>query len=417
MTTRKVDHLVIGGGIIGVSIADALAREGAEVMVIDRGDLGRGCSEANAGWVTPCFAMPLPRPGLLWTALRWMADPNSPFYVQPRPTPSRLRWLLGFGMSMSQKKFMKGTRALVELSRYSLDAYAEMNRSDSNALGLRRRGLLMIALTGRGHDTARSDAELLATFGVAGETLDADGLRGIEPALRGDVVGAVYYPNEAHLQPLATVQAIADRAQRMGVRFQTGTEAFDFDVGRGRVRQVATTRGRIEAGQVILATGSWSMALARRLALQVPVLGGKGYSMTVRAPSPAPRIPMMILERKVAVTPYGEHLRLAGSLEVVDGDRSISPRRVASIRRGAGAVLPISECAPIDHVWRGLRPCTPDGLPIIGPAPKLENLFIATGHQMLGVQTAPATGRLATDLLLDREPTFDPAPFRPGRFL
>lgn len=414
--SRTVDHLVVGGGIVGVCIADALARAGANVVVIDRGEIGRGCSQANAGWVTPSFAMPLPRPGLLWPALRWMADADSPFHIHPRPTPSLLRWLLGFSLAMSLGRFERGTSALVALSRYSLDAYGEMDGAAADRIGLKRRGLLMLALTDAGFRTARADAEMLASFGVSGEPLSACDVQRVEPAVHGGVEGAVYYPNEAHLEPLAAVHEIAEQARRSGVSFESGVEAFDFDVAEDRVREVVTTRGRIAAGQVILATGAWSKALARRLDLRVPVLGGKGYSMMVRSPRPAPRIPMMVLERKVAITPYGDELRLAGTLELVDGDDSISPRRVASIQRGAAEVLTNIASTPVDRVWRGLRPCTPDGLPIIGRAPALENVFIATGHQMLGVQTGPATGRLVSDLVLGSEPTFDPAPFRPERF-
>lgn len=413
---RTADHLVVGAGIVGASIAEALAREGADVVVVDRGEVGRGCSEANAGWVTPCFAMPLPRPGLMGSALRWMADPDSPFYMQPRPTPSRLRWLLRFGLSMGRRDFVAGTGALVELSRYSLAAYHDIDDALPGRIGLQRRGLMMVALTPKGYRYARSDAEMLAAFGVRSEALDAEGARRLEPSLTGEVSGVVYYPDEAHLQPLSAVETIAERARSAGARFESGAEVFDFDVAGDRVRRVRTTRGVIEAAEVVLATGSWSSDLARRLGLRVPLLGGKGYSMMVQAPTPAPKIPMMVLERKVAITPYGHDLRLAGTLELVDGDDSISPRRVASIRRGAAAVLGIPESAEADRVWRGLRPCTPDGLPIIGPARELDNVFIATGHQMLGVQTGPATGRLASDLLLGREPRFDPTPFRPERF-
>ncbi len=414
--TRIVDHLVVGAGIVGVSIADALARDGAKVLVVDKGRIGEGCSKANAGWVTPCFAMPLPRPGLLGTALKWMADPDSPFYVQPRPTPARLRWLLQFARSMGQRSFECGTAALVELSRYSLDAYAELYAACPGRIGLERRGLLMVALTTEGLVAAESDAAMLRSYGVVSAVLDPDEARLLEPAIAGDLAGAVLYPDEAHLEPSATVEAIADRARASGVSFETGTEVFDFRVSSGRVTEIMTTRGKVAADHVVLATGAWSKAVARRLGLRLPVLGGKGYSMMVAAPAPAPLIPMMILERKVAITPYGQELRLAGTLELVDGDLSISPRRVESIRRGAAAVLGIPESAPVDHVWRGLRPCTPDGLPMIGRAPGLENVYVATGHQMLGVQTAPATGRLMADLLLDREPIFDPAPFRPERF-
>lgn len=414
---RSPDHLIVGGGIIGVAIADALAEAGASVTVIDKGGIGRGCSEGNAGWVTPCFAMPLPRPGLMLTAARWMMDPGSPFYVSPKPTPAMVRWMARFGRSMSKARFAAGTEALVGLSTYSLDAYGSADATLDGGIGLQRRGLLMLALTENGLESARADATMLDRLGVPGETLDPGGARRLEPALEGRFAGAVYYPNEAHLEPLNAVQAIADRAGRAGAVFLDGVEAFDFTVEAGRVTGVSTTQGPIRAGEVILATGSWSAPLARRLGLTLPLLGGKGYSMMVRPPRPHPRIPMMVLERKVAITPYGEELRLAGTLELVDGDDSISARRVASIREGAEAVLALRDVPAADRVWRGLRPCTPDGLPIIGRVPGFANLSVATGHQMLGIQTGPATGRLMADLLLDRIPAFDPAPFRAERFL
>lgn len=415
--TRSVDYLVIGGGIIGTSIADALAEAGASVLVIDKGDIGRGCSEGNAGWVTPCFAMPLPRPGLMLTAARWMMDPSSPFYVSPKPTPSMVRWMARFGRATTRSRFTAGTEALVELSNYSLDRYVEAENSLAGGIGLQRRGLLMLALTESGLESATADAAMLAGLGVSGEVLTAPEARRLEPALEGTFAGGVYYPNEAHLQPLRAVQAIAERARRTGARFEREVEAFDFQVSAGRVTEVATTRGAITAGEVVLATGSWSPPLAKRLGLNLPLLGGKGYSMMVRVPAPRPRIPMMVLERKVAITPYGDELRLAGTLELVDGDESISPRRVSSIREGASAVLTIPGSSGSDRIWRGLRPCTPDGLPVIDRAPGFENLAVATGHQMLGIQTGPATGRLMTDILLDRTASFDPAPFRAQRFL
>lgn len=415
--TRSVDYLVIGGGIIGTSIADALAEAGASVLVIDKGAIGRGCSEGNAGWVTPCFAMPLPRPGLMLTAARWMMDPGSPFYVSPKPTPSMVRWMARFGRATTRSRFAAGTEALVELSNYSLDRYIEAEDSLSGGIGLQRRGLLMLALTEGGLESATADAAMLAELGVSGEVLTSPEARRLEPALEGTFVGGVYYPNEAHLQPLRAVQAIAERARRTGARFESEVEAFDFKVSAGRVTEVATTRGAITAGEVVLATGSWSPPLAKRLGLNLPLLGGKGYSMMVRVPTPRPRIPMMVLERKVAITPYGDELRLAGTLELVDGDESISPRRVSSIREGASAVLTIPGSTGADRIWRGLRPCTPDGLPVIDRAPGFANLAVATGHQMLGIQTGPATGRLMTDILLDRTASFDPTPFRAQRLL
>ena len=414
--TREVDHLVVGGGIIGIMIADALAREGASVVVADQGSIGRGCSEGNAGWITPSFAMPLPRPGLFWKAMRWMADPDSPFYIQPRPTPATISWLMKFGLAMDRRGFHLGTAALVDLSRYSLDAYLEIERNLPGRMGLEKEGLLMVAMTPRGFASATADAELMAGFGVNGVRLDAHEAIAVQPALREGLSGAIYYPDEAHILPMAALQVIADRARRAGVMIAERTEVFDFDVKDGRIREVLTTRGRFKAGKVVLATGAWSRNLARRLGLSLPVMGGKGYSMTVQAPTSSSRVPAMIMERKVAVTPVGDRLRLAGTLELVADDYSISPRRVESIRKSAETALRLPDSVSVDRIWRGLRPCTPDGLPIIGRTSTLENLFLATGHQMLGIQTAPATARLTTDLILGNDPIFDPVPFRPERF-
>jgi D-amino-acid dehydrogenase len=165
-----------------------------------------------------------------------------------------------------------------------------------------------------------------------------------------------------------------------------------------------------------MAAGSWSRAIARRLGLRLPVLGGKGYAVILPRLDPTPARPVMLLERKIAVTPRTASVRFAGTLELVDGDLGVSPRRVAAIVRGAREMFRVPSDAPIVEVWRGLRPCTPDGLPIIGFAPELENLFVLTGHQMLGLHTAPGSGQLAAELILGRTPSFDPAPFRADRF-
>ena len=412
---RKVEVLVLGGGIIGAAVADALAGEGADVLVVDRGRPGHGCSFGNAGWITPCFAMPLPRPGLAWTAARWMTDPESPFRIQLRPSPSLLRWLMGFARRMNRRSLRSGTKALVGLSHFSLDAYRDLEGQTKGRVGLETRGLLMVALTPEGADAAGRDALLMNDMGIRSDYLDADRLRALEPAIVGEVAGAVYYPEEAHLEPLAAVEALLCRARTAGARVAPHVEVIDFHRDNGRIRSVRTTEGWIEPDTVVLAAGVWSRALAARLNLRVPVLGGKGYSFNVPAGERPPRIPMMLLERKIAVTPYPDRVRVAGTLELVRDDESVSPRRLDAIGAGAAEVLGLDPtCAT--GVWRGLRPCTPDGLPIIGRAPDFENLYLATGHQMLGIQTAPATGRLMADLILGKAPAFDPAPFRPERF-
>jgi D-amino-acid dehydrogenase len=233
--------------------------------------------------------------------------------------------------------------------------------------------------------------------------------------LRLPVVGGVFYPDEAHCEPLAAVQALARAAEAAGARFQTA-EVLGFDLAGGRVTSLHTTLGKVGSDHVVLATGSWSKRLGRALALRLPVLGGKGYTVLLEDVVPRPSVPIKLYEPRVALTPRATGLRIAGTLELVDGDESVSRRRVDAVLRAGLAALGLSHPPRIVEVWRGLRPCTPDGLPIIGKPPGFDNLLIATGHQMCGLHTAPGTGRLAADLLLGETPLFDPAPFRAGRY-
>ncbi len=415
MIPTSPDVLVVGGGIIGASAADELARAGRRVLLVDRGRPGHGCSLGNAGWVTPCFAMPLPRPGLLPKVAGWVTDPESPFRIGMKPSPELARWLAEFARRMNRRSLEAGTAALVELSLASLDAYADLHEAAEGGIGLERRGLLMVALTTEGLDDLATDQLLMERHGVRGSLLDGGGARDLEPGLVGPVAGAVHYPDEAHLEPLRAVDALLARARSAGACVAAGVEVLELREDAGTVDAVRTTEGWVEPGAVVLAAGVESNELAGQLGVRVPLLGGKGYSFHVPTSERAPRMPLMLLERKIAVTPYPDRVRIAGTLELVKDDDSVSVRRLDALARGAADTLGLDP-SRARGVWRGLRPCTPDGLPIIGRAPAFENLHLATGHQMLGIQTAPATGRLLADLALGRTPTFDPHPFRPERF-
>lgn len=420
--TAKREVLIIGGGVIGMACARELATRGASVTVIDRGEIGHGCSYGNAGWITPCFATPLPRPGMLLKSMGWLLDPLSPLYIKPEPSLGLARWLWGFLLSMRQSKMRESTRALTEISKYSLDAYASLHDETPGGFGFERRGLLMTALTPAGLAGAARDLSLMADFGIPGRKLSREEVHALEPAITGDVAGGVYYPEEAHAEPLQVVRSLARAAEAAGARILPQTEVFGFDISEGRVTGLQTTHGPMKAETILLATGSWSQALGRQLGVRVPVLGGKGYAIvtpkleTATPAAKTPKIPLMVIERKVAITSRADGLRMAGTLELVDADATISEKRVWAILDGARTVLNLPAQPEIREVWRGLRPCTPDGVPIIGFSPKLRNLLIVTGHQMLGLQSAPGTARLAADLLEGVTPMFDPRPFRAERF-
>ncbi len=414
--SRPTDVLIIGGGIIGLSAAYELTKRGASVTVIDKGDLGHGCSYGNAGWITPCFAMPLPMPGMLLKAIRWLIDPESPLYIRPAASVSLFRWLLRFLFSMRESQMRRSVAALTELSKYSLEAYAKLDAEFPGAFGFERRGLLMVGQSDEGANSARHEMELVAEHGIPGKYLQPDEIRALEPALTGGLRGGVYFPEEAHCEPLAAIRTLAAAAEARGARLLPRTEAFEFKAGPRAIESVRTTRGWLSARQIVLATGSWSGALARELGLRVPVLGGKGYAVVVKPFEPAPKIPIMCVEKKIAVTPRAGSVRLAGTLELVDLNEKITARRVNAILRGSREFMNVPEHPVVEEIWRGLRPCTPDGVPVIGFSRRYGNLLIATGHQMLGVQSATGTARLAADLLTGAPPAFDPRPFRATRF-
>ena len=416
MSARRIETLVIGGGVVGVAAALELARRGAEVLVVDRGELGSGCSYGNAGWLTPSLAFPLPAPGVLGQGLLWLFRRDSPLRIEPRLSLDLARWLWGFVRATDERRYRRGVEALTALSLASLEAFRRLAAASPQPTGFAPCGRLSICETETSLAAARHEIGALARFGLTARLLDVDEARALVPALTGPLAGALLTPGDAVIEPLAAVEALAAEARGLGVRFETGVEVYDFTRRGGRVTGVETTAGPIATGRVVLAAGAWTKALAARLGFRLPVLGGKGYALIVPPLDPQPALPLKLIERRIAVTPRAASLRLAGTLEVVDADWSVSPRRVAAIVAGARAMLALPEPLEVREVWRGLRPVTPDGLPVIGRAPGHDNLFVAAGHQMLGLHCAPASGQLLAELVVGAAPSFDPAPFRADRF-
>jgi D-amino-acid dehydrogenase len=243
-----------------------------------------------------------------------------------------------------------------------------------------------------------------------------DEIRAFEPSLIGHLEGGVYFPAEAHAEPLKVVQALAKKAQGLGVQIDEGVAFAGVTVSGGQIESAQTSQGPVTAQTYVLATGSWSTELARQLRMSIPILGGKGYAMIVPPLSVQPQHPMMLIEKKIAVTPRNGSLRIAGTLELVNQDFGITQRRVNAILRGAREFLPVPEQPDVQELWRGLRPCSPDGVPLIGFSKRLSNLAVACGHQMLGLQAGFGTGQLMADLILKGQSDLDRAVYDPNRF-
>lgn len=381
--------VVVGGGAIGVTAAYELARRGLRTTLLERGELGGGCSSGNAGLVCPSHSAPLATPAALAEGLRALPHGDSVFSLRPRART--LRWLGRFAAACRAERAGRATAAIRALSVASLALHAELAPLGT---GFERRGILSVYETTPRLAAGKHEAE---RCGLVARVLSTAEARVVEPSLVGEMAGAVLYPDEAHVDPRRYVAAIGAAAAEAGADLQTGAE----------VRSLGELRGKT----VVLAAGAWSAKLLRGL----PVTGGKGYHVDFAPSIDDPRIPLLLQEARSAVTPLADVLRVAGTLEIAGLDLSLAPRRLESIRRVAARVLGYDGREVVD-TWAGLRPCTPDGLPVIGRPASLPNVIVATGHAMKGVSLAPVTGRLVAELAAGEPPSHDLGPFSPDRF-
>lgn len=417
--TRKVDVLIIGGGVIGVCAAYYLAERGRQVALVEQGEIASGSSYANAGLIVPSHCTPLPAPGALSSGLKWMLDPESPFYIRPRLDLDLVRWLLKFASCCADAHFRRALPVLRDLSCASLALYDQLAAPGFD-FGYKHKGLLLVYKTRQGLKHAADEALLLAETGVEWQSLDPNEVCAIEPAVQPGMAGGLYFPADAHLNPAEFVQGLARSAESRGVRIQANTEVIGIEAAGRRIEAVKTTNGDFQPFEVVAAAGAWSPHLARSLKLNIPIQPAKGYSITVKLPTSSPGVPMILGESRVAVTPmesaYGPALRFAGTLELAGMDLSINLRRVNAIRRAARSYLAGIEELERIEVWRGLRPCTPDGLPIIGRPASFDNLTLAAGHAMLGMTLGPITGKLVSQIVCGEKPDMDVTPLRAERF-
>lgn len=414
MTARRV--VIIGGGVIGVCSAYYLARAGCRATVVEQGEICSGSSYGNGGLIVPSHSIPLAAPGVWLKGLRWMLDPESPFYIRPRPDPTLLAWLWQFRRACTPAHVARALPVIRDLSYASLALYRELAAIPGLEFGYRQEGALAVFRTHEGAEEAATEARLLGEHGVRAEVLDAAGVRALEPALAPGAVGGIRFPDDAHLIPDVFVRGLAGVAQALGVRIMPGTEALGFKRDGRRIVAVETTRGDVEADELVLAAGSWSPGLAAALRLRLPIQPAKGYSVTYRRPANGPRIPLILGEAKAGVTPMGQRLRFAGTLELAGLDLSINRRRVSAIVRSAARYLTGVEALELLEIWRGLRPCTPDGLPVLGRPERFDNLILATGHAMIGVSLGPITGKLVAQLACGERPAIDLNALSPDRF-
>lgn len=408
--------LVVGGGVIGVCTAYSLAQRGIGVRLVERGEICSGCSHGNAGWLFPSHSMPLPAPGVIGHALDWLTDPGSPLFIKPRPSAELVRWLWQFRAACTREAMLRTYRLRRELSLASLELYTRLAALPGLEFGFAQRGLLLAFRTEAGLEEAQAELAILEKLGGRGELLDPAGLHERVPLLDSRLPGGVYLPDDAHITPGDFVRGLAREAQQGGAWLHTGTEVLEIERRRDRATRVSTTRGDFTCDELVLAAGAWTPELGRALGLRLPLQPAKGYSITVERPQEFGRNPVILGEARVGVTPMGDWLRFAGTLELAGLDLHVRQRRVDAIRRAVHAYLPELPDTPLVEIWRGLRPLTPDDLPIIGRPARISGLVLATGHGMKGMSQGPITGELVAQLLSGEPSAFDLSPFSPDRF-
>jgi len=417
---ERADVLVVGGGVIGACVARALAERGAAVTLLEREPEicpPESAVYANCGLLVPSEVEPLAHPGALGQGLRWMLDGTSPFYVRPRASLELVRWLWLFRGACAPQVAQAHAPLLREMSVTSADLHDALAAQDGETWQYRRNGWLIVYETPAGMDAAAEESAAVMALGVTSEVLSAAEVRERVPQVRsGSVVGGVLTPDDGHMDPAAFTRAMVAEAERLGATVVTGAEAYGFATGGGGVRAVRTTRGVFAAEQVVVAAGAWSPLLVRELGLRLPIEPAKGYSIDVARPDGLPDLPLCVGEAHVVLTPLGDALRLGSTLELAGWDMRLRPKRLANLRRAAARVLGLPEDGPTRQVWRGLRPLTPDGLPVIGRSPRHANVVLATGHCMLGLSLGPVTGKLVAEICAGEAPSIDISLLRADRF-
>ncbi len=411
--------VIVGGGIVGLCAAYYCRQKGHQVTVIEREPKqGDGCSIGNAGMIVPSHFIPLAAPGMMWLGLKWMANPESPFYVRPRFSLDLFRWGWEFWRASTPARVERAAPLLRDLHFASRACYEELDLRFDHAFGLAKRGLLMLCKSQKSLDEEAHVATQANRLGVPAEVLDAARLRTLDPNITMSVEGGVYFPRDCHLSPQDFLNFLQRHLQEAGVEFRYQLPITKFEIRERRVVQVRTATECFEADEVILAAGFWSTELGSSLGLRLPMQAGKGYSLTLTQPRELPSICSILTEARVAVTPMGASLRFGGTMELGGTHGTISPRRVQGIIQAIPAYYPSFRPSDFEGVqpWHGLRPCSPDGLPFLGRTRKFENLVIATGHAMMGISLGPITGKIVAQIIAGEPAGLDLSLVNPDRF-
>ena len=410
--------LIIGAGIIGLSSAYYLRKQGHQVVILDKGDLQDNCSFGNAGMIVPSHFVPLAAPGMISQGIRWMLNSKSPFYVKPSLNKDLVSWGLKFMKYANDAHVASSAEPLRDLSLLSKQLYEDLAKEPGFDFGLVNNGILAFYKTEK---AAEEEAHLAAAgrkLGLDMVVLNAEECKALQPELELDVLGAVHYKCDAHLYPGKLMKALMNFLSKDGVKIIRNHEVTDIESEGNRITKVWTGDKAWNADHYVLATGSFSPALAKMAGIKLSIMPGKGYSFMEDDPDQKMTIPALLCEARVAITPMNGQIRYGGTMELAKMNDKVNLKRVEGILESIPKYFTNlkPKMPQVDKIWYGFRPASPDGLPYIGRNTRLSNLVIATGHGMMGLGLGPATGLLVSQLINETKPAMNLHSFNPSRF-
>ena len=409
---------IIGGGIIGLNCAYYLQKEGYAVTVIERGDITNGCSFGNMGYFSPSHFIPLASPGIIAEGLRYMLRSNSSFYIKPRLSLPLMQWAYHFWKNSNASTVAKHAPHLNNILQLSRHLINDIRDEIGNSFLMEEKGCLLMCREEKTLDHEFHLADDAEKLGLKVERLNKEQVQVLEPDVELNVSGAVLFRDDCHINPEKFMVALKNYLGNKGVQFQLNTTVTCFEKKNDKISAVVTNKGKFECEELVIATGSWLPAVAKMMGVKLLLQPGKGYSYTYDHVEKNIRYPAILIEGRCAMTPWGQQLRIGGTMEISGINETILPKRMKGIYDSVKDFYPDLkiDLPPADKIWHGLRPVTPDGLPYIGRLKNFKNVVIAGGHAMMGVSLAPGTGKLVTEIIGRKNTTIDMSAFRVERF-
>ena len=396
--------LILGGGVIGVTSAYFLAKQGHDVTVVERQEsVALETSYANAGQVSYAYSSPWATPGIPLKAIKWLLSKHPPLVINPMMSTETLKFIYRMLKNCNHSSFNINKGRMLRISNYAKGCLSEIERDTKIEYEQRKKGFLQILRTNKQVVDTQKDIAVLEQFGTSYKVLDVDGCLAVEPGLKhvkDKIAGGLQFEGDVTGNCFKFTNELQKKCLELGVNFEFNIIVESLLIDNRKICAVKTNKGDMAADSFVVAMGSYTAKLLQPVGIDIPVYPVKGYSITVPVLSDedAPQSTVMDETHKVAITRLGNNVRAAGTAELTGYNLSLREKSRATVRHSVQSLFPYAADMSDDQFWTGLRPMTPDGTPVIGKTP-ISNLFLNTGHGTLGWTMSTGSGKLIADIV------------------